>query len=158
MQVNRLLRRCSILASAIVLSSLSLLAQSESKANELLAEDPSGIVMTITAMLVVFFGLAVLYLCFKGIGKLSQHLSARNRRRENAPKSAVVSTSKNGMSPEVAVAIGMALYEAAGGMHDEESGLITITHTQSHAPSGWSNKAFNQRVSGVPRRASVAGR
>ena len=62
------------------------------------------------------------------------------------------------MSPEVGVAIGMALYEAAGGMHDEESGVITITHTQGHAPSGWSNKAFNQRVSGVPRRASVAGR
>ncbi|WP_449302846.1 OadG family protein [Porphyromonas endodontalis] len=158
MQVNRLLRRCSILASAIVLSSLSLLAQSESKANELLAEDPSGVVMTITAMLVVFFGLAVLYLCFKGVGKLSQHLSARNRRRENAPKKAVAPSPKNGMSPEVAVAIGMALYEAAGGMHDQESGLITITHTQSHAPSGWSNKAFNQRVSGVPRRASVAGR
>ena len=158
MQVNRLLRRCSILASAIVLSSLSLLAQSESKANELLAEDPSGVVMTITAMLVVFFGLAVLYLCFKGVGKLSQHLSARNRRRENAPKKAVAPSPKNGMSPEVAVAIGMALYEAAGGMHDEESGLITITHTQPHAPSGWSNKAFNQRVSGVPRRASVAGR
>ena len=121
MQVNRLLRRCSILASAIVLSSLSLLAQSESKANELLAEDPSGVVMTITAMLVVFFGLAVLYLCFKGVGKLSQHLSARNRRRENAPKKAVAPSPKNGMSPEVAVAIGMALYEAAGGMHDEES-------------------------------------
>ena len=158
MQVNRLLRRCSILASAIVLSSLSLLAQSESKANELLEEDPSGVVMTITAMLVVFFGLAVLYLCFKGVGKLSQHLSARNRRRENAPKKAVAPSPKNGMSPEVAVAIGMALYEAAGGMHDEESGVITITHTQGHAPSGWSNKAFNQRVSGVPRRASVAGR
>lgn len=158
MQVSRLLQRSSIVASAIVLSSLSLGAQSVSKANELRVEDPSGIVMTITAMLVVFFGLAVLYLCFKGIGKLSQHLSARNRRRENAPKSAVVSTSKNGMSPEVTVAIGMALYEAAGGMHDEESGLITITHTQGHAPLGWSNKAFNQRVSGVPRRASVAGR
>ena len=157
MQVNRLLQRSSIVASAIVLSSLSLGAQSVSKANELRVEDPSGIVMTITAMLVVFFGLAVLYLCFKGIGKLSQHLSARNRRRENAPKS-VVSTSKNGISPEVTVAIGMALYEAAGGMHDEESGVITITHTQGHAPSGWSNKAFNQRVSGMPRRASVAGR
>ena len=158
MQVNRLLRRCSILASAIVLSSLSLLAQSESKANELLAEDPSGIVMTITAMLVVFFGLAVLYLCFKGVGKLSQHLSARNRRRENAPKKAVAPSPKDGMSPEVAVAIGMALYEAAGGMHDQESGVITIDHTSSNDPSGWSNKAFNQRVSGVPRRASVAGR
>ncbi len=157
MQVDRLLRRCSILASAIVLSSLSLGAQSQSKANALLEEDPSGIVMTITAMLVVFFGLAVLYLCFKGVGRLSQYLSARNSKRENTPKSAVVSV-KKGMSPEVAVAIGMALYEAAGGMHDEESGLITIDHTSSHAPSGWSNKAFNQRVSGVPRRASVAGR
>ena len=146
MQVNRLLQRSSIVASAIVLSSLSLGAQSVSKANELRVEDPSGIVMTITAMLVVFFGLAVLYLCFKGIGKLSQHLSARNRRRENAPKKVVAPTQKNGMSPEVTVAIGMALYEAAGGMHDEESGVITITHTQGHAPSGWSNKAFNQRV------------
>ena len=155
MQVSRLLQRSSIVASTIVLSGLSLGAQSVSKANELRVEDPSGIVMT---MLVVFFGLAVLYLCFKGIGKLSQHLSARNRRRENAPKKASAPTPKNGMSPEVAVAIGMALYEAAGGMHDEESGVITITHTQGHAPSGWSNKAFNQRVSGVPRRASVAGR
>lgn len=158
MQVNRLLQRSSIVASAMVLSSLSLGAQSESKANALLEEDPSGIVMTITAMLVVFFGLAVLYLCFKGVGRLSQQLSERNRRRENAPKKAVAPTPKNGMSPEVAVAIGMALYEATGGMHDEESGLITIAHTQSHSPSGWSNKAFNQRVSGVPRRASVAGR
>ncbi|WP_449033502.1 OadG family protein [Porphyromonas sp.] len=157
MQVNRLLRRCSILASAIVLSSLSLGAQSQSKANALLEEDPSGIVMTITAMLVVFFGLAVLYLCFKGVGRLSQYLSARNSKRENTPKSAVVSV-KKGISPEVAVAIGMALYEAAGGMHDQESGVITIDHTSSHAPSGWSNKAFNQRVSGVPRRASVAAR
>lgn len=94
MQVNRLLQRSSIVASAIVLSSLSLLAQSESKANELLEEDPSGVVMTITAMLVVFFGLAVLYLCFKGVGKLSQHLSARNRRRENAPKKAVAPSPK----------------------------------------------------------------
>ncbi len=157
MQVDRLLRRCSILASAIVLSSLSLGAQSQSKANALLEEDPSGIVMTITAMLVVFFGLAVLYLCFKGVGRLSQQLSERNSKRENTPKSAVVSV-KKGMSPEVAVAIGMALYEAAGGMHDQESGVITIDHTSSHAPSGWSNKAFNQRVSGVPRRASVAAR
>ena len=157
MQVDRLLRRCSILASAIVLSSLSLGAQSQSKANALLEEDPSGIVMTITAMLVVFFGLAVLYLCFKGVGRLSQYLSAHNSKRENTPKSAAVSV-KKGMSPEVAVAIGMALYEAAGGMHDQESGVITIDHTSSHAPSGWSNKAFNQRVSGVTRRASVASR
>lgn len=157
MQVERLLQRSLIAASPVILPTVSLGAQGVSKADQLRTEDPSGIVMTITAMLVVFFGLAVLYICFKGVGRLSQQLSERNKQRANAPKSAAPSQ-KNALSPEVAVAIGMALYEATADVHDVEGDVITIARIPSHVPSGWSNKAFNQRMPGAPQRTLATRR
>ncbi len=154
MQVARTIKRTFLALSAMVVAP-SLGAEGVSKADQLRTEDPSGVVMTITAMLVVFFGLAVLYLAFKGVGRLSQNLSERNKRKAQAPKSSSnrPPASVGAIPPEVSIAIGLALYEATEEVHDQEGDVITISHTQkSSFPSAWSNKAFNQRTPSVLQR------
>lgn len=97
-----------------------------------------GLILTLTAVPVVFFALTVLYFCYTIIGKALSggwKLNFR-RKKEKEPE---------GMTPEVAAAIAMALEkellpedevaaavamaleaEGYGEVHDRESYIITI--------------------------------
>ena len=114
------------------------------KVSEFKEKDPYGVVMTVLGMGIVFAGLIILTVLFVGFGSLMRKFSGK---KEAA--SAPVSAKADAASVEVAVAamalhqamaedddvvkavIAMALYEYGHGLHDEESGVITIQPTSS---------------------------
>jgi len=109
-------------------------------------KDPYGIAMTIIAMAIVFFCLALLYVFFRIFGWLInrsaklQRVKAIRKIHDSAEKLVVIA--KDGMETKgiemenYAAAIGLALHEYTGNMHDVESGVITI----EHHPTEWENK------------------
>lgn len=97
--------------------------------------DPYGLGMTIIAMSVVLGALALLYLIFKGIGKLAvRHLS-----QEQKNFSATPLKGSAGDEGDI-VAIAMALHDFAQEARDEEEGYVTIEPV-SRSYSPWSSKA-----------------
>ncbi|MBB6275181.1 OadG family transporter subunit [Porphyromonas circumdentaria] len=125
-------------------SSNNTMPEVNEKVERIKVEDPTGGIMTITAMLVVFSGLLLLALCFTAIGRIAMRLSARNKARAEGVKPAV-KTSKGSVEEETFVAISMALIEATEEVHDEESGVLTIERNEASS-SAWSMKAHNQRI------------
>ena len=92
--------------------------------------DGIGIGMAISAMSVVFFGLLLLFISFKLIGKASVSLSKRKKLGE-APG-------------EVFAAIAMAMHEMQSDVHDVEETVLTITRVKrSYSP--WSSKIYTLR-------------
>jgi len=104
--------------------------------------DGMGIGMTVTAMGVVFFSLAILYTCFKFIGKISVRLSQKRAMifsglsREEAKEV----TQQSG---DIFAAIAMAIYEATE-LHDEENTILTIKN-KANVYSPWSSKIYTLR-------------
>ena len=87
--------------------------------------DASGIGMAITAMLVVFSGLIVLYISFRllGLGMQSKKAEAPKQEAKTESTPAPKGDSKEG---EIYAAIAMALHEELGNVHDIESGILTL--------------------------------
>ena len=104
--------------------------------------DSIGIGMTITAMCVVFFSLAILFLCFKLIGKISVHLSHR-RAMISSGLSHEEAKEITQQSGDVFAAIALAIYEATE-LHDEENTILTIKNKAS-VYSPWSSKIYTLR-------------
>ena len=99
-------------------------------------QDSNGIGMSITAMLVVFFGLIILYAMFRllGLGMQSKKTTENAKvetKTENKP-----ATQTTGKEGEIYAAIAMALHEELGNVHDTESGILTITRRTSE----WNDK------------------
>ncbi|MDR0750949.1 MAG: lamin tail domain-containing protein [Tannerellaceae bacterium] len=108
--------------------------------------DAIGIGMTLTAMAVVFLGLILLFLCFKGVGKAA--ISASKRRAEKA--SGETSGKSGGdVSGEILAAISMALYELDEDVHDIENTVLTIQKVKRNY-SPWSSKIYGLRE--TPRK------
>lgn len=113
--------------------------------------DSVGIGMTITAMLVVFCGLLVLFLSFKLVGNIAVKLG-----KKNAMKATGVTDKKEAKelnlgrhSGEEAAAIAMALHEYLNDAHDIEDMILTINKVKrSYSP--WSSKIYTLRQ--TPRR------
>lgn len=121
-------------------------AQNAEKVNALAERDPHGFIMSLTAACVVFTALIILYIIYKYIGKgFSGELFKKKPAKEE-------------MTPEVALAIAMALdkenageVQAAialalhqymdGAVHDNESFIVTIRNT----PSAWNSKQLTLR-------------
>lgn len=102
-------------------------------------QDENGTGMALTAMSVVFSALLTLFLSFKLIGAF--HVRKREEEAE-AEKTPTATPTATPSSEDELAAIFMALHEHQGGMHDIESGVITIQHTET----AWSNKADTLRV------------
>ena len=108
--------------------------------------DGVGIGMSITAMSVVFFGLILLYVSFRVIGK-----AAISLRRKNAMEAKDITCKeeakekKLGEAPgEVFAAISLALHEMQSDVHDVEDTVLTITRVKrSYSP--WSSKIYTLR-------------
>ena len=123
----------------------NMIKESNPKMEKFAEHDKSGIGMTVSAVSVVFSALLLLYLSFRFIGK---YFSGRDEKKAAAPEpiAAVKAEEKKETKAEVAsdevyAAIAMALYEMQGGMHDVESGVLTLVDQQS----AWSAKSAFMR-------------
>ena len=117
--------------------------QKVSEADKFVKFDPSGIGMALIAMSVVFSGLALLYLFFKGLGFL---MTKDARKAANLMKVSSPGVVKQGLSGEVNAAIVMALYLYNNELHDLEDPVITMTKV-SRTYSPWSSKIYGLRKS-----------
>ncbi|MBQ8988881.1 MAG: OadG family protein [Prevotella sp.] len=128
----------------------------ETKDAKLKREDPYGVGITLLAMGIVFFCLAVLFLFFWLFGLVMRHIDAAKKVAEVQPIKAVTKTvevthdiahatgnilqdglEKKGIDKEVYIAvISMALKQYQDDVHDVESGIITIKSHQT----GWSEE------------------
>ena len=113
------------------------------KINRLQEADPNGFVMTITAMLVVFSGLLILFLAYKLVGIVAMRIEERKESLHNRVHREPTTTSSTD-DPLVAVAISLALtteLQLGGG---EAPGQLTIRpRTQTYEP--WSDKSQMMR-------------
>lgn len=104
--------------------------------------DPSGIGMTMIAMMVVFSALALLYIIFKNIGRAFTRTKAEKKKQEvMVPAEAKAVTEISG---EVNAAIAMALYLYQNEMHDFENTVLTVRKV-SRTYSPWSSKIYTLR-------------
>ena len=132
------------------------IAANESKVAKFKREDPHGIAMTIMAMGIVFFCLALLWIFFTLFGMLMRHLETAKKVVEYQPIKPVTKTiektievghktgvimqdglKSKGIDKEIYMAvIGMALKQYEDDVHDVESGIITI----KQKASDWNNE------------------
>ncbi len=107
--------------------------------------DSNGVGMSLTAMLVVFTGLILLYIVFRILGKA---IFAKSEPAKQSVNMKQEETTNKTAEPnnEVFAAIAMALHEEFGGVHDIESNILTIRRV--HTP--WSAKYDALRV--IPRK------
>lgn len=119
---------------------------SHAKMEKFELHDQIGIGMSISAMLVVFCGLILLFISFKIVGKVSVSLSARNAMKVKGITNKQEAKEKQlGQAPgEVFAAIAMAMHEFQSDVHDVEDTVLTITRVKrSYSP--WSSKIYTLR-------------
>lgn len=109
-------------------------------------KDPIGIGMTIMAMLVVFFGLILLYIAFKIISSIGLAFNRRNAMRTHGitDKKEAKERAIGKESGEVFAAIAMALHEYQENVHDMENTVLTFGHIQRNY-SPWNAKIYSLR-------------
>ena len=128
----------------------------ETKDAKLKREDPHGIGITLLAMGIVFFCLALLFVFFWLFGLIMRHLDTAKKVANTQPIKTVTKTVEvthdiahatgnilqdglktKGIDKEVYIAvISMALKQYQDDVHDVESGIITIKNRQT----GWSDE------------------
>ena len=129
---------------------------SESKVEKFKREDPFGVGMSIMAMGIVFFCLALLWIVFTLFGMLMRHVETAKKVAHQQPIKPITKTvektmevghktgvilqdglKSKGIDREVYMAvIGMALKQYEDDVHDVESGVITIKHRET----GWDDE------------------
>jgi Na+-transporting methylmalonyl-CoA/oxaloacetate decarboxylase gamma subunit len=111
--------------SYVTPSTNNMTIEKNAKQEKFAEADASGIGMAITAMLVVFSGLIVLYTSFRllGLGMQSKKAEAPKQEAKAESTPAPKGDSKEG---EIYAAIAMALHEELGNVHDIESGILTL--------------------------------
>ena len=102
--------------------------------------DPFGVGMSVLAMLIVFTGLLLLYLLFRGIGQISVLVKKRNAMRVHgiSDKDEAREKGLGRESGEIYAAIAMALYQHLE-VHDVEDTILTINKVKK-AYSPWNSK------------------
>ena len=119
---------------------------SNAKMEKFEEHDSVGIGMSISAMSVVFFGLNLLYVSFKVVGRVSVNLSKRNAMKaKGITDKQEAKEKKLGEAPgEIFAAIAMAMHEMQSDVHDVEDTVLTITRVKrSYSP--WSSKIYTLR-------------
>ena len=119
---------------------------SNAKMEKFEEHDSVGIGMSISAMSVVFFGLILLYVSFKVVGRVSVNLSKRNAMKaKGITDKQEAKEKKLGEAPgEIFAAIAMDMYEMQSDVHDVEDTVLTITRVKrSYSP--WSSKIYTLR-------------
>ena len=106
--------------------------------------DPTGGVLAITAMTVVFSALILLYLIFRTIGKINTYLARKKRVEEHLKDHTAEMQEVVDAHGEELAAIAMAIYQYQNDLHDIESNVITINKV-ARAYSPWSSKIYGLR-------------
>lgn len=112
--------------------------------------DPYGVIMSFTAMTVVFLSLILLYLLFKYIGNYNIKVSRKNAEIATAGSTKVLSQEE--ISAEVFAAITAALhaYFEDEEAHDYEHTILTIDKvTRNYSP--WSSKIYTLRETPIKK-------
>jgi Na+-transporting methylmalonyl-CoA/oxaloacetate decarboxylase gamma subunit len=104
--------------------------------------DPTGGLMTITAVTVVFSSLVMLFLIFKGIGLLVRRISAPKPAK--VVEVATVATVVEDVEGDVFAAIAVAMFQYSRDLHDVENTVLTINRG-AKAYSPWSSKIYGLR-------------
>ena len=128
-----------------------------SNADNFREHDPWGWMMAVIAMGVVFSALLILFLCFKygytgmaaiglmimkGLHRKQRLEIITDKRKDAQHKIKESATGKEVNDEELAAAIGMALFLHEDGMHDTESGVLTLNAPQ---PGAWTGVGANQK-------------
>ena len=103
--------------------------------------DPWGIMMTITAMFVVFMALLMLFIAFKFTGNFAKGLTKRKAIQSGKQ---LAEADSNELSGEVLAAISAAIFEMDQDVHDIESTILTIDEVKK-TYSPWSSKIYGLR-------------
>lgn len=122
-------------------SSNNAILEENPKVVSLQENDPVGITITITSMLVVFLGLLLLYLIFKVIGNSAKSLS---HKRVASTKTLSAVRGESHLTGEVLAAISAAIHEIQQDAHDIESTILTISEVKRNY-SPWSSKFYTLR-------------
>jgi hypothetical protein len=101
--------------------------------------DSTGVGMTLTAMMVVFIGLFILYFIFKQVAILA--ITAGKIR---AKRAGATTMHEGDISGEMLAAISTALYELNEDVHDIERTVLTIQKVKRNY-SPWSSKIYGLR-------------
>lgn len=148
------MKKLIISATLLVSSAPTLLANN---ADNFAQNDPIGWMMAVISMAVVFSALVILFLSFKylyplcawvgltfmkSIHRKKQYEQITDRR---AQKMKVIEKESGAKvdNDELAAAIGTALFLHEDGMHDQESGVLTLTPSAS----AWTGAGQNQKRS-----------
>lgn len=128
-----------------------------SNADNFRQHDPFGWMMSVIAMGVVFSALLILFICFKygysgiaaiglmimkGMHRKQRYEIISDKRKDAQLKIKETATGKEVNDEELAAAIGMALFLHEDGMHDVESGVLTLNAPQ---PGAWTGVGANQK-------------
>jgi Na+-transporting methylmalonyl-CoA/oxaloacetate decarboxylase gamma subunit len=110
--------------------------------------DPTGFVMSVTAVAVVFLALILLYICFKNTGRFYINRGHKKAVAAAEAKGGTVDENKvgetEGMPAEVCAAIAAALYDMQNDIHDIEDAILTIEKKAVNY-SPWSSKIYGLR-------------
>ena len=120
--------------------------EGNAKMEKFQSHDSVGVGMSVTAMGVVFFGLILLYICFRGIGKLAIMFRRRNAMEAKDIKCEEEAKEKKLCEApgEVIAALSMAMHEMQNDVHDVEDTVLTITRVK-RTYSPWSSKIYTLR-------------
>lgn len=131
-------------ADKVTPSTNNLIKSGNESVEKFKANDPTGVGMSMTAMLVVFSALCVLFMVFKSIGNAAVSISKKNAAKAAGPAAKVNENDIEQASGEVMAAIAMALYEVNNEVHDLEHTVLTINRvTRNYSP--WSSKIYGLR-------------
>jgi len=120
------------------------LVQLEAASERFSTYDPSGSAMSITAMTVVFIGLAMLYLIFKCVSKLMAAIKNRTTRKAAAAVAEKSEAHQRPAAGEVYAAIAVALHQYNREMAENELHILTINRVaKTYSP--WSSKIYGLR-------------
>lgn len=156
------MKKLLIITSLLVSGATPVLA---SNADNFKAHDPIGWMMAVIAMGVVFSALVILFICFKYLYpfmvwaglqlqkalhhefqfKQRKDLKLSDLEKRDVKKSMLVKDANGNdiNDQELAAAIGLALFLHEDGMHDQESGVLTLNSVQSP----WTGAGQNQKKS-----------
>ncbi|MBD5170434.1 MAG: lamin tail domain-containing protein [Bacteroidales bacterium] len=128
-------------------SSQNLIKDENPRIRQFAERDANGFAMTIMAMCIVFSALAVLCLCFYGLGSISKQTHRAKKAAATGVEIADVPIDAHDSGEEVAAVV-MALHEHFNA-HDNESFILTVKKMR-RAYSPWSSKIYGLRE--IPRR------
>ncbi len=125
-------------------SSNNVIMDSEATAQRFKDFDPYGVVMAVTAMLVVFVALVLLFVIFKLVGKAAINSERKKAERAGASPTEAATAGETPGEVYAAIAAALHLYTQQEEAHDVETTILTINKV-ARTYSPWSSKIYGLR-------------